>query len=232
MRPRYLIDIGDRRTLDWLLDHEVDINDPTNDKYPGGPHGPRQDLTVEVLNKAGALGDTDFFDHLVARGAEPSRSIALHRAASSEKAVSMIAHLIDKYNFDVDANFNHGDPNGPTVWGDWPETPLIFAVRHNNLPGVEALLKYGAKAGSTAADFAVGEDNAPILRLLLDNGSNPTESLICAVNYNRLECCRLCLEYGADTAEVEALDNAGRIGTLYNHGKMGAEMRRLFDEWK
>jgi hypothetical protein len=56
---------------------------------------------MEVLNRAGAYGDTDLFDHLVARGAKPSHSIALHHTASSERAISMIAHLIDKYHFNI-----------------------------------------------------------------------------------------------------------------------------------
>jgi hypothetical protein len=57
------------------------------------------DKTLGVLNNAATLGDIDLFDYLVSRGADPSKSIALHAAARCPdpvKTKAMILHLVDK----------------------------------------------------------------------------------------------------------------------------------------
>jgi ankyrin repeat protein len=110
-----------------------------------------RDRTCEVLNVAAHHGDTDLFDHLVARGADPSRSNALHYAASCKdavKATAMITHLIETYHLDPNASDSCGGLNElanlPGGFGDPYRDPLNHAVSKGNLPAVEALLNFGA----------------------------------------------------------------------------------------
>jgi hypothetical protein len=67
-----------------------------------------------VLNVAAHHGVLDLFDHLVARGADASRSNALHYAASCQdavKATAMIIHLIETYHRDPSASDSCGRLN-------------------------------------------------------------------------------------------------------------------------
>lgn len=95
-----------REILDWLLDQGVDINKPT--KRSRGGLNIAQDKFDRTLR---ATGDIKLFDHLVARGADPSRSIALHhstRCADPKMTKAMMSHLVKKYHFDINANENSG----------------------------------------------------------------------------------------------------------------------------
>jgi hypothetical protein len=228
----YLRDaIGQREILDWLLDQGLDINGPTNEILSCANGTTARDNTVLVLNLAAYYGDIDLFDHLVARGANPSHSIALHYATKSDNAPAMIAHLIDKYQFDVNADYSCGGLNELTVWGDGPSgSPLNYAVEYNNLPAAEALLKYGAEIGG-APSIAICKEFAPILKLFLDKGTDPTEALDTAARRDFIEGCQLCLENGGDISVVEARDREVIVGSSLRK-KLSTEVRMLLHEWK
>jgi hypothetical protein len=106
-----------------LLDKGADINRPIERNIPKGD----RDDTVKVLNKAAAQGNIEMFDHLVGRGADPSRSITLHTATQCEdpvKTVAMITHLIEKYRFDVNADEECGGLR--SSFGSLPELEGAF----------------------------------------------------------------------------------------------------------
>ncbi|KAH6666253.1 hypothetical protein B0J14DRAFT_604506 [Halenospora varia] len=139
--------------IDWLLDNGADPNatmtvGPTCFWTNAG--GGQHDDTSEVLNRAAALGDIPMFDHLVIRGAIPSRSIALHTASKckdSSQAGAMVYHLVQKYNLDVNADdlcrglrWFHSLGNGPPDSG----SPLACAVKNRSVGAVKALLECGA----------------------------------------------------------------------------------------
>lgn len=138
---------------------------------------------------AAEFGDIDLFDHLVARGAKPSQNNALHFACRSENAVAMITHLITVYHFDVNASDECGGLNELPQWG----SPLNYAMQFSNLPAAETLLKYGADIGD-ACRVPIASKNTPIVKLLLDNGADPSEALGNAIVNDYLEGCQLCLE--------------------------------------
>lgn len=110
-----------------------------------------RDNTVAILNEAAASGDIDFFDHLVARGAIPSWSNALHhasRCSDSVKVVAMIRHLVKKYDLDVNADPSCGGLNELVEIEGSPGPPLNYAVTAFNLPAANTLLECGAKIGN------------------------------------------------------------------------------------
>jgi hypothetical protein len=225
MYLRYAVDR--REILDWLLDQGIDINGGTNEIMPGVDRLYR-DHTVAVLNQAAAVGDIELFDHLVARGAKPSRSNALHKAACSKNAPAMITHLIEKYNLDVNADDGCGGVNELVEWHT-TGSPLNYAASRSNIPAIETLLKYGANIGG-AYQFAIKNKNTPTVKLFLDSGVDPSECLGSAIINDHLEAARLCLEYGGDIAVGEAHEKMvagiGGVNTV-----MGSEMRKLLDEW-
>lgn len=223
--------LGNKEVLDWLLDQGLDINAPSEGTwgYDGGTEA--CDNTVEVLNRAAAYGDIDLFDHLVARGAKPTHSNALHHTAGSSNAAAMIAHLIDKYKFDVNADDTCGGLNELTELGSGPwGSPLNYAIEFSNLPAVETLLKYGAEIGDGPA-IAIGKKNAPGLKIFLDKGADPTKALDIAACSDYVEGCKLCLEYGGDIAIVEARDREVASGRS-PHKEIGTKARRFLCEWK
>ncbi|TLD11675.1 hypothetical protein E2P81_ATG10422 [Venturia nashicola] len=65
--------------IDWMLDHGVDINQTDFRRTEDGFRltGPN-DTSLKVLNSVAARGDIELYDHLIARGADQSRSLALH----------------------------------------------------------------------------------------------------------------------------------------------------------
>lgn len=90
------------------------------------------DKTLGSLNNAAALGDVDLFDYLVSRGADPSKSIALHTAAyclDPAKVKAMIAHLVDMYSFDPDAGDNPTGLRYLSFMSEDTGVPLDFAIR-------------------------------------------------------------------------------------------------------
>ena len=101
------------------------------------------------------------FDHIVLRGADSLRSLALHHASKckdTERVIAMIDHLLDKYHMDIQA---HSKVFRPMIHfpGDHG-TPLVFAVWHENLAAVQQLLTRGANP-EPAIVLAIGRATAP-----------------------------------------------------------------------
>ncbi|TVY32861.1 putative ankyrin repeat protein [Lachnellula subtilissima] len=220
-----------REILDWLLDHGLDINGPTNDTVQGTDRSYR-DNTVEVLNAAAAQGDIDLFDHLVSRGARPHHSNALHNAARSKNAVAMITHLIETYHLDVNASDACNGLNELDLVGfkGTPKYALNYALTACNTPAAEVLLKYGARIGQ-ALSYAISSQKTSAVKLILDAGADPSDGLCNAIVSDYLEAAQLCLEHGGDIAAGEARDKfVAGFGGSYTG--MSNEMRKLLDEWK
>ncbi|SMR52549.1 unnamed protein product [Zymoseptoria tritici ST99CH_3D1] len=206
--------VEDQETLDWLLDRGVDINATETRIVDNGiPLAPSErDYSNKLLNQVAAAGNVQLFNHLVARGAEVSRSLALHYAASP----AMISCLLDQHNMDIHADsddlrdFYHDAKDSGT--------PLCSAIFHQNLPVVEELLNRGAdpercgKTGHPPLAKAVGDDFGfnrgllPALRLLLDAGADKDYALTCSVLHGKVEAAQICLDAGADP--VSALKTA------------------------
>jgi len=122
--------------LDWMLDQGVNITRTdihTTDNGSRLPHNGRGqgsfDYSLKILNNIAERGDIQLFDHIVSRGADPLRSLALHRAskcADSEKSIAMIDHLLDQHHMDIEANSQVLRPliHYPGDSG----TPLVCAV--------------------------------------------------------------------------------------------------------
>jgi hypothetical protein len=215
-----------------VLDQGADPNEKLvlhhGHKYKYTIHLPQEnrDDTLEILNEAATLGDIELFDHLVERGAGPSRSIALHRATLCKYpalTTRMITHLVGKYQFDVNAD----DLCGGLRWFQEsgvtnPDSgsPLACAVRCQNAAAVEALLKYGADVDNiwgfprgrapellnnskgSVIRQAVIVGSIPVLKLLLQAGADPSAAYAEAARLNRRkvdrrEALQLCLDYGA-----------------------------------
>ena len=73
-------------------------------------------------------GDVELFEHLVAHGADASKSIALHRVAECRDAqltTKMIVHLIENHKFAVDAD----DKCGNLRWFYDLATPTSTSTR-------------------------------------------------------------------------------------------------------
>lgn len=152
--------------MDWLLDQGLNINLGGNRTLKGRDKLYR-DNTVAVLNEAAASGDIDLFDHLVARGAKPPRSNALHHATrckDSNKVVAMISHLIEKYDLDVNADPRCGGLNELVEFDYSPGSPLNCAVAASNVAAADTLIKYGANIGN-----AEELTNSPEMKKVLGN---------------------------------------------------------------
>lgn len=117
----------------------------------------------------------------------------------------MIAHLVGKYKFDVNADNSCGGLNVQTIGSGPSGSPLNYAVSNSNLPVVETLLKYGAEVGDCPG-IAIAKQDAQSLKVLVDYGADPSETLDTAVCMDFVDGCKLCLQYGADIALVEARD--------------------------
>lgn len=229
--------------VDFLLDQGVDINATedngfviqvasapfTPHKRTTEPHPDHFDHSVRVLNRASRLGYIKMFDHLVSRGADPTRSIALHEACfckSASRAVAMITHLVQNHNFDVNGT---SEPEGvrKVCWNPaiFEGAPLGWAVYRENLLGsgddtvVEALLALGAEPGD-ATELAAICGTMTALETLIKAGGSATDALACAVINNKVDAARLCLRYGADRNEVEGTE------------RMSEEMKELLETHK
>jgi hypothetical protein len=144
------------------------------------------------------------FDHIVSRGADPIRSLALHRATKckdAEKSIAIIDHLLDEYHMDIGA---HTKVLRPTIHfpGD-SGTPLVCAVWYKNIAAVQHLLKRGADP-EPAIVLAVGRATArhgwlPAVGPLLEAGADADCALEAAVDRKNLDAVRLCVAYGADS---------------------------------
>lgn len=196
-----------REHIDWLLDHGVDINQTDTERTDSGWRpGKCHDFSLKHLNKVAAAGDIAFFDHLVARGANPHRSMALHCATKCKdpaKATAMIEHLLDVHQMNIEANnkdlrkFIHAS-------GD-SGTPLVCAVYYQNLPALQVLLQRGAdpeRAILRTMNNFLTQPWLPALGPLLDAGANPDWAFEFAVDTMNFDAAKLCLEKGADPALV------------------------------
>jgi hypothetical protein len=170
--------------VDWILDQGADPNQNPESSILRRQQGERDD-TVEVLNAAAALGDIETFGHLVMRGANPSRSIALHKATRCKDpalTVAMITHLVEKYYFDVNADDKCGGLRyfGGLGW-DPPEyeSPLQCAINHENVPAIQVLLRYGADPTPSLLSCAI-QRGLPLaaVKLFLKAGADPSVASI------------------------------------------------------
>lgn len=198
----------DRASLDWLIDHGADASrtdDSRDDNYPIRPFYPARNYSLKVLNLIAASGNIELFDHVVARGADPQRSMALHRASKCpdpEKAIAMIDHLLDKHQMNIETNNAEFCTHVDFVNSG---TPLNCAVYHRNLAAVKHLLKRGAQPRD-AADQSAGQDGAipflPALGPLLDASADPNDALEIVIHTHDIEAVRLCVKAGADPRAV------------------------------
>jgi len=196
--------------LDWLLDQGVDITrtdiHKTDTGRPLPNNGKRSgsfDYSLKLLNNIAERGDIQLFDHIVSRGADPLRSLALHRAskcANTEKSLAMIDHLLDQHHMDIEA---HTRVLRPLIHypGD-SGTPLVCAVWYKNIAAVQHLLNRGANPRS-AIQIAIGRPSAPhgwlpAVGPLLKAGADVGYTLESAVDRKNLEAAKLCVAYGAD----------------------------------
>lgn len=168
---------------------------------------PARDYSLKVLNKIAASGDIELFDHIVSRGADPQRSIALHRASKCrdpEKSIAMIDHLLDKHHMNIESK---AEDFHTLIDSLDAGTPLNCAVYYRNLATVKHLLKRGAQPrGSGAANQAAGRWGThpflPALGPLLDAGADPDGALELVIRTKDIEAVRLCVEAGADLKEI------------------------------
>lgn len=203
----------DRDTVDWLLDQGVDINRTNTQRLDDDfslAHG-ESDFSLHLLNLVAANADIEFFDHLVARGADPNRSLALHcasRCEDPERSTAMISHLLDKHGMDVHADtdslrdFFHDAPDSGT--------PLCSAIYHRNVPVIKELIKRGSSitecgaSGHDPVKKSIGNvldrPFAPALEPLLDAGADANDALRYAVKNGNREAAEICVRYGADPA--------------------------------
>lgn len=197
----------DREALDWLLDHGVDASRTDHKRVDTGrPPGGAHDYSLKVLNNIAARGDIELFDHIVKRGADPHRSLALHCASKCpdpEKATAMIDHLLEVHNMDIEAD-NEKLRDFFHAAGD-SGTPLKCAVYYQNLPAVRKLLERGAnpeKAVYTTIDSVISAPWVPALEPLLDAGASADDALEHAVDHLNFEAARICVAKGADATMV------------------------------
>lgn len=165
-----------------------------------------------------ARGDIELFDHLVSRGADPHRSMALHcasRCKDAQKAEAMIDHLLDCHGLDIELN-NMKLRDYFDTTGDCGR-PLECAIFHQNLAAVNKLLERGAEARDAAVQHAIGftddEGYLPALCPLLNAGADLQEAFDWAVHWGNFEAATKCLERGADPKRMLEEDRARRERT-------------------
>jgi hypothetical protein len=175
------------------------------DTTPLGNRIPGKDFSVKVLNNAAARGDTQLFDHLVSRGADPHRSLALHavsRCKDPGKSRTMIDHLLDKHHMNIEADSR---ALRDLVFSRDHGTPLHCAVHCRNLTTLDHLLTRGANPES-AVKYAIGnvlfQSYLPALVPLLEAGADATSALASAWETKNVEAARLCLAHGANPMRV------------------------------
>lgn len=204
----------DREVLEWLLDHGADANrtdEHREDEDPMHRIDPARDYSLKVLNRIAASGDIELFDYLVSRGADPQRSIALHRASKCrdpKTAIAMIDHLLDEHHMDIEAKT---EDFRTTIDSVDAGTPLNYAVYYRNLATIKHLLGRGAQPRA-AANQAVGiwgvPPFLPALGPLLDAGADPDYVLRLVICTNNIEAARLCVGSGADPKAIISYQEA------------------------
>jgi len=191
--------------LDWMLDRGAEITRTDESRRTArGRHrmkGGGKDHSLEVLNRAAAEGNVKMFEHLVHRGAEPSRSLALHRVSEcndTAKMIVMVDCLLDQYHFDIEADNRQFLKTGPR-----PDfgTPLHVAIYNKNIDAVRHLLKRGADPESgiriaIGSNIIIREGWLPGLEALLDAGANVDHAFNQAVKFAKVEAAKTCLNRG------------------------------------
>ena len=218
-----------RPSVEWLIDQGVDINQAEETFNASLPKGER-DQTVAVLQHAARMGDTQLFDYLVSRGADPTKSLALDSACWIGDPV-MIAHLIKKYNFDVNGDDTCGGLRSYRNRAEHGVFPLEKAVYYERLGAIEILMENGADKDK-ALGVAVGNGSQPAdrpepLKMLLDAGADPDKAAEKAVWCNNVKALETCFEYGADPAAAKEYQSS----TLPHH-EMSAKMLKLCRAWE
>lgn len=175
---------------------------------------PARDYSLKVLNRIAATGSIELFDHVVSRGADPKRSIALYRASKcrdSEKAIAMIDHLLDEHHMDIEATI---EDFRTTIESLDNGTPLTCAVYYKNLATVKHLLARGARP-TPAVNQALGiwavPPFLPALGPLLDAGADADDVLESAIHTNNIEAARLCIEAGANAKAMISYQEARAV---------------------
>lgn len=100
---------------------------------------------MKLFDKVAAKGDIKYFDYLVSRGADPHRSLALHRASESkdpQNTSAMIDHLLKVHKMDIEAN--NDDFRDYIHLAHDRGTPLNSAVYRHNVSAITKLLQRGA----------------------------------------------------------------------------------------
>ncbi|KAM7188497.1 hypothetical protein V8F20_010515 [Naviculisporaceae sp. PSN 640] len=138
-----------RSTLSYLLDLGADPNRPIEHSLFHTLKRGEVDETCQSLNEAAAQGSIETFSYLVSRGADPRKSIALHRAArcvsDPETARKMVEYLVDTHGFDPNSDDECGGLRRVmTVTRGEEGTPLEYAMAHQNLAAAKALVAKGA----------------------------------------------------------------------------------------
>ena len=160
---------------------------------------------MKVLSNVAARGDIELFDHLVRRGANPHRSLALHsvsRCKDPQKAKAMVDHLLDKHGMNIET---HNKTLRELMFMRDSGTPIHCAVHYRNLATLEQLLARGADPES-GVRYAIGNvlftSYLPALAPLLEAGADVTDALDLAVGSKNVEAAKICLAHGADLSRV------------------------------
>lgn len=218
--------------LDWLLDHGADINrtDETRTDFCRSPWG-LIDRSLKVLNIVAARRNIQLLDHLVCRGADLQRSMALHGATKcpdADKSVAMIDHLLDRYHMNIEADDREFRPNMIQGLAD-TGTPLNCAVCFQNLAAVKHLLKRGANplgrfeypiSQSIGACLWGPEEFLPAQQPLLEAGAKADLALSIAIREDRLEAAKICVAAGADP-RLAISDQEARAARLTARSEQG-----------
>lgn len=223
--------------MDWLLDQGVELNWPQSLLRHDLKKGEHDD-TLAVLNQAAKAGETDVFDYLVSRGADPSKCLALHYAALYQpedpaKVSTVIDHFVDKYQFDVNSDSTCGGLvklSSLTDTSDQGGPPLIPAVYHHNIPAVKALLRRGANT-EPALVTAIDREDMEALRLLLEAGGDATSGCAIAATRSYLDAVKICLEYGADPGPALERD-ADLTANIRGYTPMSNAVKQLLKQSK
>lgn len=164
---------------------------------------------MKVLSNVAARGDIELFDHLVSRGADPHRSLALHavsRCRDAEKSKAMIDHLLDKHGMNIETD---SIDLMEIMYLPDAGTPLHYAVFCKNTDTLKHLLTRGANP-TFAMECAISDGlfkiYLPAIAPLLGAGYDATDALESAVQANSIEAAQICLSHGADpTSAIETL---------------------------
>ncbi|KAM7210890.1 hypothetical protein V8F06_013732 [Rhypophila decipiens] len=136
-------------TLRYLLDLGADPNKPVVPSLIPSLKRGETDDTIQGLNKTAAQGDIQAFELLVSRGADPNKSIALHRVTrfkgtNDRTVAAMIDYLVDMHGMDPNADDDCGGLRKLMTTLREEGTPLEYALANENREAALALVKKGA----------------------------------------------------------------------------------------